>query len=257
MDDAPSPRRELRLAGLSLGFGLGGFFDGILLHQILQWHHLLSGITDARQNLRVLIMADGLFHALMYIVTATGLWFLWHARRDWAMPGGDRSLAGLALIGFGAWHIVDALLSHWLLGIHRIRMDTDVPLLWDLLWLAVFGILPAVSGWLLQTRRPTRHRLLTSPIALVLAALIAAPMAAIPSPRQTTAIVLFRPGISPGEAAAAIGTVGASIVWTDPTNQIWAVDFANGGDPNRLYLEGALMVSTSFLAGGCAGWVKA
>jgi uncharacterized membrane protein len=25
-----------------LGFALGGFFDGILLHQILQWHHLLS-----------------------------------------------------------------------------------------------------------------------------------------------------------------------------------------------------------------------
>ena len=30
-------------AGYSLGFGIGGFFDGILLHQVLQWHHLLSG----------------------------------------------------------------------------------------------------------------------------------------------------------------------------------------------------------------------
>lgn len=28
--------------GAALGFALGGFFDGILLHQILQWHHLLS-----------------------------------------------------------------------------------------------------------------------------------------------------------------------------------------------------------------------
>src|SRR5690606_18965301 len=28
--------------GTVLGFALGGFFDGILLHQILQWHHLLS-----------------------------------------------------------------------------------------------------------------------------------------------------------------------------------------------------------------------
>jgi uncharacterized membrane protein len=27
-----------------LGFAFGGFFDGILLHQVLQWHHLLSGI---------------------------------------------------------------------------------------------------------------------------------------------------------------------------------------------------------------------
>ncbi len=24
-----------------LGLGLGGFFDGIVLHQILQWHHLI------------------------------------------------------------------------------------------------------------------------------------------------------------------------------------------------------------------------
>jgi Predicted membrane protein len=35
-------------ARYALGFGLGGFFDGILLHQILQWHHLLSGIEEAR-----------------------------------------------------------------------------------------------------------------------------------------------------------------------------------------------------------------
>lgn len=31
-------------AGILLGLGLGGFFDGIVLHQILQWHHML---TDA------------------------------------------------------------------------------------------------------------------------------------------------------------------------------------------------------------------
>ena len=32
---SPSPT----LAGFFLGLGLGGFFDGIVLHQILQWHH--------------------------------------------------------------------------------------------------------------------------------------------------------------------------------------------------------------------------
>ena len=29
-------------AGLLLGMGLGGFFDGIVLHQLLQWHHMIS-----------------------------------------------------------------------------------------------------------------------------------------------------------------------------------------------------------------------
>jgi uncharacterized membrane protein len=29
--------------GLLLGAGLGGFFDGILFHQLLQWHNMVSG----------------------------------------------------------------------------------------------------------------------------------------------------------------------------------------------------------------------
>jgi len=29
-------------AGVVFGLGLGGFFDGIVLHQILQWHHRVS-----------------------------------------------------------------------------------------------------------------------------------------------------------------------------------------------------------------------
>jgi uncharacterized membrane protein len=257
MDSAPSPVRQLALAGFLLGFGLGGFFDGILLHQVLQWHHLLSGLTDARRDVRFLVMADGLFHIFMYVITAVGLWFLWRARRDWSMPGGDRSLASVALIGFGAWHTIDALLSHWLLGLHRVRMDTEAPLLWDLLWVVVFGIMPLTTSWLLQRGRPKGHRLLISPIALVLAVLIAAPIAAVPSPQQTTVVVLFRPDVRSSQAAAAIGSAGGSIVWVDSSNQLWAVDFSRGGDPTMLYLEGALMVSRSFLPAGCFGWVKA
>src|SRR5690606_10212012 len=60
--------RLSRAAGL-LGFALGGFFDGILLHQVLQWHHLLATVQGALfQDLRVQILADGLFHALMYVI---------------------------------------------------------------------------------------------------------------------------------------------------------------------------------------------
>ncbi len=35
-------RSPLIAAGLFLGLGLGGFVDGIALHQIVQWHHMLS-----------------------------------------------------------------------------------------------------------------------------------------------------------------------------------------------------------------------
>src|SRR4051812_2193731 len=41
MDRQPS-RARLIIAAILLGVGLGGFFDGIVLHQILQWHHMIS-----------------------------------------------------------------------------------------------------------------------------------------------------------------------------------------------------------------------
>jgi uncharacterized membrane protein len=42
------------IAGIFLGPGLGGFFDGIILHQVLQWHHMLTSASfpaDKLQNL--------------------------------------------------------------------------------------------------------------------------------------------------------------------------------------------------------------
>ena len=30
------------MPGILLGVGLGGFVDGMMLHQILQWHHTLT-----------------------------------------------------------------------------------------------------------------------------------------------------------------------------------------------------------------------
>ena len=64
-----------------IGVGLSGFFDGILLHQVLQWHHLLSLVPgEPFRDIGTQILADGLFHVLMYLVTAVGLWLLWRRR---------------------------------------------------------------------------------------------------------------------------------------------------------------------------------
>jgi uncharacterized membrane protein len=38
-----APRRHgITAPGLLLGIGLGGLVDGIVLHQTLQWHHMLT-----------------------------------------------------------------------------------------------------------------------------------------------------------------------------------------------------------------------
>src|SRR5690606_558514 len=129
------------------------------------------------------------------------LWMLWRRRGSFGTVGADRTLTAWGLIGFGGWHIVDALLSHWLLGIHRIRMDVGNPLFWDLLWLVLLGLLPAAAGWFLKPRKGGSGdgssggiRQATTPILLALAVLIAGPVAALPPPDLSTVMVLFRPG---------------------------------------------------------------
>lgn len=250
---------RLEWAGFALGFGLGGFFDGILLHQVLQWHHLLSGVEQARQDIRVLIMTDGLFHVLMYAVTGVGLWLLWRARNEFSAPGADRRLWADALIGFGVWHIVDSVLSHWVLGIHRIRMDVDNPLFWDLLWFAVFGMIPAALGLVMRRARGggPGGKAMTSPLAMVLAVAVAGPLAALPAPNDGTVMVLFGPGTTPQQAYAAMQSVNGRVLWTDPSDQLWAIDVSSGGNPAELYSRGAMLVSNSILPAGCFNWLKA
>src|SRR5215207_4484324 len=60
-------------AGILFGLGLGGLFDGIVLHQILQWHHMLTNVgypADSVDNLKVNTFWDGIFHASTYLFTA-------------------------------------------------------------------------------------------------------------------------------------------------------------------------------------------
>jgi uncharacterized membrane protein len=64
-------RRPLIAAGTLLGVGMGGFVDGILFHQILQLHNMLSAkypragvaVATALVNVEVNMFWDGLFHA--------------------------------------------------------------------------------------------------------------------------------------------------------------------------------------------------
>src|SRR3954452_302362 len=80
---ALAQRRSTIIAAVILGVGLGGFFDGIVLHQILQWHHMLSSIypPDPVENIRINTSADGLFHAATWIVTVFGVLQLARAHR--------------------------------------------------------------------------------------------------------------------------------------------------------------------------------
>lgn len=244
--------------GIVLGFALGGFLDGILLHQILQWHHLLS-LVPGMADLRTQVLWDGYFHALMYGVALAGLWGLWRARLDAPLQRGWM-LVGALLIGFGLWHCVDAVLSHWILGIHRIRLDSPNVLLWDLIWLAGFGVVPALLGRLLLGRPHTPGgSVLGSTLSVLIAALLTTGLAAWslqpPSGRQFTTIA-FAPGVEPAQIFAAMRQVDARLVWSSPTMSVVVLDL----EPARrwdFYRRGALLVSGAGLPAGCAGWSRA
>jgi uncharacterized membrane protein len=240
-----------------LGFALGGFFDGILLHQILQWHHLLSAING--EDIRFQVAADGYFHALMYGIAVVGLWMLWASRRT---PGGLSSrllFAGL-LIGFGAWHIVDAVLSHWVLGIHRIRMDSSSPLFWDLLWLGLFGLVPVVLGSIMSGPRDDGSRTVRSPApARTLAALLVIGAGALgiwPLRGSEFTTVLFAPGTGQKQVFRSLASVDAQLVWMDTSGELAVVRLAGGQSGWGLFRHGAILVTGAGLPAGCLNYLR-
>jgi len=241
-----------------IGFGLGGFFDGILLHQILQWHHLLSNLEgETFRDLRIQILADGLFHALMYVIAGIGIWQLWRCRREMAERGADRFFAAAALIGFGIWHILDSVFSHWITGIHRIRVDSPHPLVWDLVWFVAFGLVPLAIGWTMRRTGGTGSALTRAAASiLVIATLIAAPVSALPPRNVSTAMVLFRSGITADQVFAAISAVDGRMVWSDRSGELWAIEVGANRSTAVLYAHGAVLVSSSMLPVGCLAWIR-
>jgi uncharacterized membrane protein len=241
-----------------LGFALGGFFDGILLHQILQWHHLLS-LVPGLSDMRLQVVWDGYFHALMYVIAALGLWGLWRAHRT-AGEAWGRHLLGALLIGFGVWHIVDSVASHWVLGIHRIKLDSPNPLMWDLIWFTAFGVLPLVLGWALLRGMPHRPAGFGGSAAAVLVLLGATGAVAAwslkPPPDQPFTTIVFAPGVGMQGAMAAVQAADARLVWTNPSMSVLVVEVTQ--DAKRsFYRNGALLVSGSGVPAGCFDWSRA
>lgn len=147
--------RPYRLAAVLLGIGLGGFFDGIVLHQVLQWHHLVSTLVppDSVENLELNTLADGLFHVATWLVTLVGVVLLWRAAQLAPMPDW-RYVVGAGLAGWGGFDLVEAVVNHHLLNLHHVRAGPD-QLLWDLAFLAS-GVLLLAAGVRLMRRAPAR-----------------------------------------------------------------------------------------------------
>lgn len=143
--------KRTRTAGLLLGVGLGGFVDGIALHQIAQWHNMLSAkVPPTTMKAMTLNMtADGWFHAVVFTLTLAGVLTLYRAAREGASFPPLRWFFGLLVGGWGAFNLVEGSINHHLLQLHHVR---DVPVhvpAYDFAFLLIGGLGFIALGWLL------------------------------------------------------------------------------------------------------------
>jgi len=134
-------------AALTLGIGLGGFFDGIVFHQILQIHNMLSGwipVTDL-VTAKLNMVWDGLFHAAVWAISLFGVALLWRAARRPEVDFAFRNLVGGFLMGWGLFNTVEGVVDHHLLGVHHVyeRLGQSA---WDYAFLA-WGVGMLLAGW--------------------------------------------------------------------------------------------------------------
>jgi uncharacterized membrane protein len=134
--------------GFLIGVALAGLFDGIVLHQILQWHHMICVeshcVSKTVASLQRATFYDGLFHAVMWVVLLLGLGLLTRAiasNADFSRP----RFWGSVLLGAGIFNVVEGIVDHQMLQIHHVRFGPGMPA-WDVGFLIVSAIL-ALVGW--------------------------------------------------------------------------------------------------------------
>jgi uncharacterized membrane protein len=149
-------RGPLISAGLFLGVGLGGFVDGIVFHQILQAHNMLSSRIPPNTlvNAKINMTWDGYFHATVWLMTAVGLYLLFRAGRRQDVPWSGRILIGSLIAGWGLFNVVEGLIDHLILGVHHVYEYTSNKTPYDLAFLMLGGFLLLLIGWwLIRTEK--------------------------------------------------------------------------------------------------------
>jgi uncharacterized membrane protein len=142
-----------------MGLGFGGFVDGIVFHQILQWHHMLTGDNGGEPSntvagLEANTLADGFFHLATWILVAVGSWMLYQSWRAGRLAAAPRAHVGMLLAGWGIFNVVEGLIDHQILGIHHVRDDLGAPVGWDLGFLVFGVVLIVLGGALARNARP-------------------------------------------------------------------------------------------------------
>ena len=149
-------KNPLVWAGVVLGMGFGGLADGIVLHSILGWHHLVcAGATvycqpTSMEQLKLENTQDGYFDLALWLVLLAGTAMLFRAARHAGPADRARVLCGSMLAGCGAFDFLEGLVNHQILGLHHVLPGDPHQFLFDMLYLAAGAFLFTIGAWLIR-----------------------------------------------------------------------------------------------------------
>ncbi|MGN1400579.1 MAG: DUF2243 domain-containing protein [Bacillus sp. (in: firmicutes)] len=142
-----SRKKALVVGSFIFGFGFMGAMDGIIYHQLLQWHSVIMETSRPGQ-----ILSDGIFHMAVTVALVAGGIILWLAGNPREHGRGVRKMIGWFLIGAGLFNLIEGIINHHILKIHRVKPSDPNALLFDIGFL-VLGAVITVIGILVQRSR--------------------------------------------------------------------------------------------------------
>jgi uncharacterized membrane protein len=145
----------LATTSMILGIGLGGFLDGIVLHQILQWHEMLSNKVpvDTVLGKSINMFWDGVFHLFCFIITVIGTVLLYKLLFRTDVNRSRNLLKGGLLAGWGIFNVIEGVINHQILQLHFVKQQSPNPQLWNLVFLGISVVLIIIGVTLVCSQR--------------------------------------------------------------------------------------------------------
>jgi uncharacterized membrane protein len=144
-----------------MGIGIGGFFDGIVFHQILQWHGMLTNRIppDTLVNKSVNMFWDGIFHLFTLIAVIIGFISMTRLLRKKNIDPSPKLVIGGFFGGWGLFNLVEGLIHHHLLKLHNVKEFALNVAAWNYGFLASGLIMILLGYFIIKTKSYSSKRL--------------------------------------------------------------------------------------------------
>lgn len=148
-------RQPLFTAAVVLGIGTGGFMDGIVFHQLMQWHSMLSAKVPATDYIgkSINMFWDGIFHAFCLVVVFIGISLLWRVSKT---PDADRSgslLVGGMLSGWAIFNLAEGITNHQLIKLHNVMEYSPNQGLANYTFLGISVLILITGLWISRSKK--------------------------------------------------------------------------------------------------------